>query len=274
MHISYSSLRDFKKCPKLYRLKSERRPIPPEREKKTFVGTILGSVIEQFYKERWWREPASVEARMVAYGIERAVGRTERKKIDWLPSEWQAVLDAIHETVPKIIAVIKQERLLGVRNEAEYEGVVLVEDNHGAEHTVHGRIDLLIVYANGDMVLLDAKAGKSLGKFVDTDQLRLYCLMIHRMFGHYPKRVGFWWLRFGKIVWKRVSAKTLAKFKSGVANTLTDIVLDKNTPTPGSHCRYCDFYAECDEGKQYLFDKEASKCPLDIPAGAVTFGSF
>lgn len=273
-HFSYSELRDFKTCPKLHGLKyAERRPIAPEREKKAFVGTILGSVIEQFYKERWWREPATVLQRMEDYALERARGRTERKRIDWLPSEWDAMWKLVCDTLPKILTVIKRERLLGARNEVEHESFILLTDAAGVEHTIHGRIDILIFLPNGDLILLDAKAGGSKGKFVHTDQLRIYCLMVKREFGQYPKRVGFWWLRHEEIIWKRMTATTLATFEEGVSKTITQIVAGTTSPAPGTHCRYCDFFFECDEGRKHLFDKEGAKCPMDIPGG-VTIGSF
>lgn len=273
IHLNYSQLRDFKKCPRLYEKKHIDGRAEEDNPKRAFIGHVLGKLVEGFYVQRWWIAPDALDWTMMqaADALIRQV--TDADGIVWTPEEKAEWTHKIHEAIPVIIATIKSEKLLApewqteLETELDYKDIVL-----GEIVRIHGRIDLLIL-RKGVLTVLDAKAGGTLGKFTDRNQLRQYSLALWRgkAYGRLPNRVGFWWLRHGKIVWLKISEKTLTKFEGELKETARKALAGPYEPTPGTWCRGCSFRMDCPEGRAHGMAK-GSKTAIDVTANLGTIG--
>lgn len=265
---SYSQLALYKKCPLRFKwMRVDKRPLPPGDGKRAFIGNVLQKIVERFYVEQWWRDPATVSARMLAEIP--ATGRqfTEADGLLWLPGEQEKWVAIALDTVPKIIEVIKTERLLGVTNLSEFE----IEVPLGPDRIV-GRVDFLFEAPDGSLTVLDGKAGGSFGKYVESDQLRLYALgVLASRYRRLPTRVGFWWYRFGKIAWRPVRRKVLQRFTEGVKHTIARVRSKDYAPTPGGHCRFCEWKTDCPEGRAWLWRNQKTVV-IDSEANTGTIG--
>lgn len=247
---SYSQLALYKKCPLKFKWQRiDKRPMPPWDGKNAFIGNLLQKIVERFYVEEWWRDPHHVSERMLAEIPPVARQMTEAEGVKWLVGEQEKWISVALDTVPKIIEVIKAERLLGTTNLSEYEIKVPIRGD-----LVVGRVDFIFEHPNGDVTVLDGKAGGSFGKYVEADQLRLYSLgLLHSQFKRLPTRVGFWWYRHARIAWRPVSRKVLDKFEAGVQATISKVRARDYRPKPGGHCHFCEWKTDCTEGKQWLW---------------------
>lgn len=266
--ISYSALKHFYWCPLRYRFQhEEKRPVELRYKHRAFIGMVLARAVDAFYAEEWWREPTMVVERGWQRIPEIAAAVTLEQAISWPAGHaFQAAAEA-RELWPPIVETIRRERLIGIENRSEYD---LGVEMDGV--AVIGRIDLLIRHPGGQLTLLDGKAGKSLGKFIDPDQLRLYALLTRAHYGRFPDRVGWWWFRYSKIVWRRMSAQSLARFADGVRGTLARVRTGDRVPTPGGHCAFCPFLVDCEAGQQERLRR--TKLPLGGDGGEGQFIGF
>jgi hypothetical protein len=273
---SYSQLATYLDCPlRFYWLRIEPQPESKIRDQsKAFIGILLGELLARFYLEQWWRQSEGLQQRMIAQLHTLAVTISTREEIVWAnPGDLSKWIVVAAETIPKILTVLRDEQLLGPFVAVEYGMTVPV----GNGDRVHGRIDILIERANGDTILLDGKGGGTIGKFASTDQLRLYALgvLADPRFRRLPTKVGFWWFRHGKIVWKQFTPATLLKFVTGVQQTIARIRAKDFEPTPGGQCRYCEFRLKCGAGQQYLWtEKFTTKWATDDNHGSVDLNNL
>jgi len=274
IHLNYSQLRDFKKCPRLYEKKHIDGRAEEDDPKRAFIGHVLGKLVEQFYLLKWWRAPDALDwtMRQAADVLIRQV--TDMDAIVWTPEEKAEWTHKIHEAIPTIIATVKREKLLSAQVFTEFETTLDYTDIVlGETVQIHGRPDIVILRQHA-LTALDAKAGGSLGKFTDRDQLRQYSLALWRSktFGRIPDRAGFWWLRHDKIVWLKVSAASLTKFEGRLKETARRALAGPYEPTPGTWCRGCSFRMDCPEGRAHGMAK-GSKTAIDVAGnlGTVSF---
>lgn len=257
---SYSQLALYRTCPlKFYWARVDPKPESQIRDQsKAFIGILLGEVLARFYLEQWWREPHMLAERMVATIYPLGYAISQREGITWAHTrDFDHWIQVATETIPKVLDVIRTEQLLGTEVCIEYGMTVPV----GNGDDVHGRIDFLFVLRDGRLILLDGKGGGSIGKFASADQLRLYALgvLADPKFHRLPDKVGFWWFRHGKIVWKKFTNDTLRTFVGGVQATIAAVRAKHFEPTPGPMCAYCEFRPGCTAGQEYLWSKFKTK---------------
>lgn len=260
---SYSQLAHYKRCPQQYKFdRIEKRPKAPFDTKQKFIGVLLERLVQEFFLQRWWAQPATMIPAMVS-AIPRLSGEVSRaEQIPWLrgeDSKWEQVA---RDAIGPILRVIRDHRLLDYDPVMEQE--LRVEIPGG--HQVFGRADFIFRAKSGDVaMILDGKGGGNIGKGVHGDQLRTYALGTSQSptFGRrVPQRLGFWWYRHGKIVWKGMDTTLLSKFEHGVLGTIRQVMANAYPPRPGPHCRYCDFKPDCPEGRAYLMKRAAKSTKL------------
>lgn len=273
---SYTQLALYKRCPlQFFWARVEPQPGLPRDPRRAFIGHLLGDLISRFYLEQWWRRGAEAQALMVAHVYPLADAIDQREQIVWRPGERDPWIALAIETIPKILAVIIEHRLIGPFVAVEYG--ITVPLGGPERDQLHGRSDLVVGRTDGTLVLADLKGGGSIGKFVSPDQLRVYALgaLCDPRLGRLPDRVGFWWLRHSKIVWRTFTRENLLTFVEGVQNTIARVRAKYFGPEPGSHCAYCDFRNECAAGKEYLWnEKYSTKLASDENAGTVDLNSL
>jgi DNA helicase-2/ATP-dependent DNA helicase PcrA len=114
---------------------------------------------------------------------------------------------------------------------------------------VRGKIDRIdLVEGEKGVEIVDYKTGKPKEKLEADDkrQLLLYQIAVTRLMGLEPKKLTFKYLRDGSEVSFVGTEKDIAKFEGGLEEQMTDIRSADFTPTPGMHCKYCDFKDICD----------------------------
>lgn len=274
IHLNYSQLRDFRKCGRLYQEKHLNGRSDEEDHKRSFVGTVLGKLVEQFYVQRMWIAPDAADWTMMQAADKLMREVTDADSIVWTTEERAEVTHKIHEAIPVILQTIKTEKLLSREVFLEYETALdYLDIVPGETVRIHGRPDLTLI-RKPVLTVLDAKGGGSIGKYTDRNQLRQYALAISKdkAFGRIPDRVGFWWLRHGKIVWMKVSAKSLAKFEGELKEIARKALSGPYQPEPSTWCRSCAFRLGCPEGRAYGMTK-GSKLALENEAnlGTVSF---
>ena len=259
MDISYSDLKAYWTCPLKFKHRVTGTPVPPGREKRSFIGHLLMRVAEAFYKDEWWRHPATIYAQARAALVPLGYEITKQYQIDWAPQEFEAWIDLARMAVISMIDTVKTERLLGIRNLTEVEATIKV-----GEHTVHGRFDFLIISKDWEVTLLDGKGGSR--SYSDLDQLRLYTTMVPGLVGKPANRVGFWYFQHGEVVWKKITDKDRAKVLDKTRSALSGICSKSFLASPSPKCRLCDWKHLCPEGQAYLVAK-AGDDSIDLPVG-------
>ena len=272
---SYSQLALYKKCPRLFQFERvEKRPLPPYDLKPKFIGQVLEQVVQQFYGQEMWRTPKTLVASMQALVRATALRVSNEERVPWQRGEMEKWIGVAHDAVPSILRVIRDERLLDVSPVIEHE----LRSNIGEGHTVFGRADFIFTYPDGRVRILDGKGGGTIGRNVSGDQLRLYALATGQAASFkntLPDKVGFWWYRHGKIVWKKIDPVLMTKFKNGVLGTIHRVMAKDYAPTPGPHCKYCHFKPDCPEGRAHLAERAARKTVFatDRNYGTVSLGA-
>jgi len=277
MKLPYLLYSSYRTCPLQYKFKFVERPdvFISIDKRNAFIGILLAKLVERFYRERWWEEK-DIVARMqkVIPLISQQI--TDIDRIKWNPGEHFEWLKIAHETVPKILKMIRAEKLLGNpgvhpsdENLVEFEVEIPFEGDD-----LQARIDLLIKRADV-ITLLDGKGGKTVGKYVDPDQLYFYCLGVKQVFGRLPHRMGFWWFRHDRIVWFPVTNDLVDELLVKVRNVLAGIKGGRFDPTPNQACRLCDYRIVCDPGQRFIAAR-GKVALVDIPNnyGEVSFADF
>jgi hypothetical protein len=261
---SYSQLALYKQCPlKFYWTRVDPQPEAQRDNRRAFIGWLLGEVVAKFYLDQWWRDPSTALAKMVADLPQRSVEITVRENLVWEPGEREKWLDKATETLPKILAVIKEHQLLGPVMAVEY-GMTVQISGPPDDDKVHGRIDLVIQRMDGTLVVLDLKGGGTVGKFVSADQLRLYAcgILSDPRFARLPDKVGFWWARHGKVVWRKFTRENLLVFIGGVQQTIGRVRAKHFEPAPSGQCSYCEFRNRCPAGQTQIWKTRLTKTKL------------
>jgi RecB family exonuclease len=250
-YFSYSQLALYKRCPKQFWFERIlKRPMDLDN-RRAFIGHVLGGVVARFYSDMIWKEGKWARPCMASLVNELSASLHLTQHYPWQPGEREDAERACHAALPLILQVVRDEKLVARRVDTEVEVKVPLDTGD----VLVGSADLLLEAApGGHLTLLDAKAGGSLGKYVKADQLRLYQLGIgmHKDFRRLPDRVGFWWLRHGKIIWKRTPKTALKKWVDGVKATIAQLRRDDFGATPGDHCRWCPHRQDCPEGMEKL----------------------
>jgi len=274
MKLSYSDLAVYLKCPLQYHWQKKGSPLPIDqmpRLKNQFIGHLLQSLLEAFYLQQWWRKKDEVIHRMRNTIPEIAAQHTKTSGITWWPGELENWIQIAQETVAPILAVIKAERLLAIHQVVEHPIQIPVGD-----HTVYGRIDFAFLHKRKDgtpeLTVIDGKAGKQYGRYTDKQQLIAYAAGARgdKTLARTPDRAGFWFFRHGKIQWHNLkSEKNSIQGWLGTALEALDRLEQQNfEPTPGSHCRLCDFRRQCEAGLKYIASTTTQIPELDIPDNA------
>lgn len=250
-YFSYSQLALYKRCPKQFWFERIMKVQTPRDDRKAFIGHVLGGVVAQFYSDKVWKEGKWARVRLAELVRARADALHAVQVYPWLPGEREDAEKACLDAILPILQTVRDERLVTRRVDTE----VSIEVPLDTGDILVGSADLVFEEAPGELLtVLDVKGGGSVGKYVKADQLRLYQLGIglHRDFRRLPDRVGFWWVRHGRIVWKRTNKTTLRKFVEGVKATIARLRSDDFTATPGDHCRWCAYRQDCIEGMEAL----------------------
>jgi hypothetical protein len=248
IHLSFSEMKLFKTCPAKHAFKKADTPIPEHRQYRSRAGEVLMATAEAFYKEGWWKDIDTAQFKAREYAIAKLA------EVECDEESRLVVLD----TAPRIVQAVKEHKLLGVRNFIETE--LVMEILPGV--MLHGRPDFVIEGEDGAYTVLDGKAGGTFGRHADTDQLRIYTVLVEFSGRVRVARAGFWWFRHERVEWKRM-AKALPKVQALVARTVEGLARGETAARPGNHCVLCDYKGPCGIGTHWLAAKGTGAVALD-----------
>ncbi len=117
------------------------------------------------------------------------------------------------------------------------------------EHTLKGTIDRIDETEDG-IEIIDYKTGKPKTEDdLDSDakrQLLIYQIAVSRLFGLTPMKLTYHYLKDGTTASFIGNEKQLTKLEAGIEETFGRIKSGNFAPTPGRHCKFCDFREICE----------------------------
>lgn len=262
MDFAYLHYKVYKDCPLKYMWSFVKKPdfwVTFDR-RYAFLGLVQAKLVERFYLEKWWQEKDPIARMRKALPIV-SQQYLDADKLNFREDELKDWLNIIHDAIPVIIQTVKSEKLLSNELYVEREE----EMPFGESDKLQSKPDLIII-RHEIITMIDGKGGKTIGRYVDNDQLYFYSGIARKTLGRLPHRVGFWWFRHGKIVWLPLSNEIVDEVLTKARLFIDGIKAGQFDPTPGQHCRLCDYRVGCSTGQKFIADRHRM-CDADIPEG-------
>jgi len=244
INLSFHGMKDYLSCPKKYHLKyiKRQKPKDPENKKNAFFGNLTAGLLENWIKsgtykkhELDWLDWLPVETEAISSKL------LEREYIIWdSDNELPENINLAIHCMPKCFNTLKEQGLLDGKVIAEAKAKIPYGSNE-----INGRIDLLS-QNNNKIFILDGKSGKSRDKFLDSDQLYYYVIIVKAKLGNWPIEIGYQYTRFGDIDWYDVDPNILDGVKSKIIKSFEGIENGVFGATPSNDsCRFCPYREEC-----------------------------
>ena len=222
--LSVSSLVTYEACPKKFYW-SVVRPLPRRSSAAARIGTAVHAWIERSSKGQIALiDPEEFDERPPGEGDSR---------------------------VKQLRGVFERSRFAGrtpVDTERAFALVV-------GGHIIQGRIDAIYDRADGGWEIIDWKTGRApeeVGALAL--QLELYGLAAQEIWGKGPEELTLAFVHLGgdEPVELTVAARAGAEIRVDVERALGAIAGASFAPAPSSACTFCDFRADCPEGRAFL----------------------
>jgi hypothetical protein len=152
------------------------------------------------------------------------------------------------EIIRKFHAMAQERGMLVKPLKTEWRGNLIVTAKSGRQYKINFVIDLLIQV--GDEIWLpDFKSGSfrlSQPEIDESDQLTIYSMGIRRVLGITEDKLGFFYLRYGTVVWtsRPRTEEDFEKLIESIDATWTKIEAKQFEPTY-DRCHLCPFSRRC-----------------------------
>jgi DNA helicase-2/ATP-dependent DNA helicase PcrA len=224
--VSASGVIDYARCPKRFYWTSV-RPLPRFSGPAARIGTEVHRWIER-----------------------RAVGQGTLIETDEVPDLTSEELSGEPGKVERLRQSFLQSRFAGVVPRYVERAFLLSLEGS----VVGGRIDAIFGEDGGPWEVVDWKTGRkpAAGDPLASLQLDVYGLACVEIWGKRPEdlRLTYLYLASGEEVTHPMDDP--ARVRARVGASITAIARGEFAPTPGPHCRFCDFRPFCDAGKAWL----------------------
>lgn len=258
-YFSYNQIRTYAECPYQFYLLRVKKLTPKSPPNRAMLGNLLAALTERMYVDGWWRQPELLgrltkELDPTLRGVEEGEGTR------WAPGEREEVLKLALETLPKLVATMRREKLVAPIVRAEFDVEVPI-----GKDTLIGRADYVFEQGlGGPLTVVDGKAGGTVGRFVKVNQLRLYVLGVALRYKRMPVRAGFWWFRHDLVKWSKVTPASLEKFKAEMAALIARLRANDWTPKPTGYCRTCGVRYACEIGSARFLTREVGNDDVTV----------
>jgi hypothetical protein len=298
MRLFYSGYKQYAQCPFEYWNGAVGKTIVDKVDDRlgSVFGTVFGRLVETFYKQALWKNPAKAREELQAkietyvdYTLKRettAYGDKPAGVLLWKEQNPKALyanraelISDIRTHIPNALEIIKHHRLLGPLAEAEFTLDFETPD----QHVLGGRADFLIqrLAPHSDLVILDGKGSRHRDAYVDPDQLKWYATLYwlnsfkENPEGKLPDRLGYVYWRSPPekaVDWLTFTELELAAFYENALDVLKEIEgKAKKTPERTSpnaargvflakpsekNCTYCKYTEVCPPGRSRLDKRE------------------
>jgi len=221
MRLSYSKIRTYLECPYKYKLRYIERI--PERPKSCFrFSSLIHHVLHEYH---FYQKRGSLDDLLLCY---------ERT--------WRGQRGASYEVGRKILITYYYK----MRNRSPYS----LEERFTIrirENILTGKIDR-IDRTNDGFCILDYKLNKNiltLKEVKDSLQLSLYALAFFHLTGIIPLKVGFYFLRHGKLIFTKKDRQDIEKTGDLIDQVARKITREEFHPKESKTCQQCDYKEYC-----------------------------
>lgn len=207
-YLSYSGYDTAVSCLLKYYYKYIAKVVVEENALTSFYGSIVGSVVEDFYKRQMWRAPDILEAMRArvpaALAAAYAGAVKQKRKVLWkgdvpgrkgrnLYKDEAELLADVDQGITNALQLIRDFQLIGPRMGAEVPLKCQVQG-----HTLDGRADIVITRARPreETIILDGKGSRYHDQYTSEVQLKWYAMLYEMLYGTPPDRVGFVFWRY------------------------------------------------------------------------------
>lgn len=243
--FSYTQLTVFDTCPLQYKY-AHIYKIPSLGSHIFSYGKSLHETLAAFYRELGAAEHADQKP-----GQERLLELLDHH---WI-NEWYQ--SPAHEQRRKTEAQAALKKWL------ETEGAVAkpafwVEQDFTlkvGQHSLHGRIDRADKLPDGTLEIIDYKTGQLKKEASKKDrekrenQLGIYALAAQKTFKLKGSKLTWIYLDAGEKVSTTFDADRLTALEQDIETRIKSILASEFIPTPGFHCKFCDFKNICEAGQ-------------------------
>jgi hypothetical protein len=294
-YLSYSGFKYHQSCPLAYWFRYvNQTPSPPENVVGSLYGSVVGVIFEAFYRDSLFLQKNYIDIMlgMVEGCLDKDIADKKKKGgvVDFaymypgaeapLYRDRNALVADIKESIPRGVASIKQHRLLGTTNYAEWK-----LDHRFGKYLLGGRADFAFnrTKPNSDWVIVDGKGSKHRAKYVDGhastpfglegSQLKWYAALFREKMGRLPDKLGylFWkfagaeaieWLPFTadevdsllhevlSVVGRIDRSASQLRELDGKPRAHEDLLQELFPAQPGHGCTLCAYCTICSAGRK------------------------
>jgi len=225
MKLSYTKIKTYLECP--YKFKLIYIDRIPQKPKSYFkFSSIIHHVLHKYH---FYQRSFNLEELLTCYN------RTWEQRKGNLYQEGKRILIDYYKKMGNQIPYSSEQRFS-----------VRVGNN-----ILIGKIDR-IDKTGGEFSILDYKLNKNiltLKEIKDNLQLNLYTLGFFYLTNMIPSKVGFYFLRHGRLLFVEKNKQDIEKTKNLINYTAKKIAREEFNPKEGKYCSWCDY-------KQYCLSKE------------------
>lgn len=256
IRISYSSLRQYEKCPRQYNWQRiERRPVlEVESRHHAMLGTVIQATFEDFYNKLLWKLGGGTSDYLKDLAIQHLETFLRENHVNWKDSTCNFtkadIVDELFRIIPATIQTIKREKLLGPYAKSEVPIELYLNKD-----IVLGNLDFVIRTTEDKVWIVDGKATKHRETRVDPDQLYFYAMLFYMRYQHMPDRLAFLYYYYADqpdkaMDWLEVDPARVHAMRDRTEAAIAAMREDKWQPIPTpSNCQYCNWQLSCEERK-------------------------
>jgi len=240
--LSATKLQAYQRCPQSYYWRYELKIKDTAVFAKAALGTALHEALAQIYGD--WHYMEAVPPLSWVHDC------WEQHSEHLKPSQAEEGRDILTTYYYKFIEPLPVlRRPLAV--EGKLQGTLRVAN---LEFTIHGRYDRLDYLEDG-LELIDYKSNRD-GKLPDPRvthlQIGLYYLALEQTYQQCLQRLSLIYLRTGEQMSYEVNPEYKQRAKGLIGQLALDLRTDKEwTPTPGEHCKQCNYAKYCSAVQAY-----------------------
>ncbi|MCD6429311.1 UvrD-helicase domain-containing protein [bacterium] len=238
-YFSYTQLAAFEKCPLQYKF-AHILKIPRAGSATLSFGKTMHNTLLRFVKESIVSNQLSLERLYEIYNEEWIdewyESKSHKEQYYQLgKNSLKMFFERFKEKSPKI---------------KEINGVLALELPFSLkikDYTIKGKIDRIDELEDGTIEIIDYKTGKPKEKLnkEEKEQLLIYQLAAEEVLKLQPKQLTYYYLDAGQEL-SFPSIKEKEEFKEKIVQEIEKIQNSEFEPTPGFHCKFCDFKHICE----------------------------
>src|SRR3989339_189888 len=244
--FSFTQLKAYETCPWQYRFAFLLKVPTPSKPSFSFGKTIHNTLYEFF--RRLQEGETNQQAPLFGKKAQKTPTQAELLKIyqeKWI-DEWYLSKKNREEYFKKGEEALKKFYDL---NQQNWPKVLYLEKKFNlkiGKYTIKGAIDRLDQLAEG-VEIVDYKTGNfpKTGK-KDQEQLYLYALAVKEVLQLTPEKLSYYFIEENQPLTEEFNLAKMEKVQTWALNLIEKILQGNFKPTPGFHCRYCDFKEICE----------------------------